>query len=358
MRILEVTPGYCPTIGGVERYVQAISERLAACGHQVTVATMQPAGQSMPDETLAGVQIRRFAAVGPGDAYRVPLGLLQYLRSGRNNWDIVHVHNYHAALIPLVALAGVRPFVVSTYLNDAPHSAAAQLLHVPYTLIGRRAVGQAEAVICLTEAERARVEARLAVAASRSLVIPCGVSDALLETHHRPDQHDPHLLLAVSRLHAYKRVEDAISIVHTLGAPYRLAVVGDGPHHAALLAHARALQITDRVQFVGKVDDLTLLEWYRRAGVVLAMSQAEAFGMTVLEGVTTGCQVVCRDIPAFRDLAAHFPGQITVVADVAQGAAAVRAAKTRTLVAPADITAFTWDAVTERTLDVYHSVVT
>jgi glycosyltransferase involved in cell wall biosynthesis len=78
----------------------------------------------------------------------------------------------------------------------------------------------------------------------------------------------------------------------------------------------------------------------------------------VLEGVAAGCQVVCSDIPAFRDLARYFPRQVSVArrGDLAAIAAAVRSAQRRTRAARPDIGAFTWDAVTERVLDVYRRV--
>ncbi len=358
MRILQLTPGYAPVIGGVERHVQALSERLAATGHEVTVATMQPAGQHLLDETLAGVVVRRFSAVGPGEAYRAPLGLPGFLRGSRNQWDVVHVHNYHAALIPLAALAGVQPLVVTTHLNDTPHSGAAALLHVPYTAIGRWALRKAQAVICVTEAERERVRQRLGVSLDRSIVIPNGVGKGALAARQHVGERDPYLLLSVGRLQAYKRVEDAIAIVSKLEPRYRLVIVGDGPHRSHLEQRVAQLGLGDRVQFAGRASDEDLVDWYARAGVVLSLSEAEAFGMTVLEGVAAGCQVVCSDIPAFRDLAGIFPDHVTVVRrrNETAGGAAVRNAVQRLPGTPADVTAFTWDAVTERVLEVYRRV--
>jgi glycosyltransferase involved in cell wall biosynthesis len=358
VRILQLTPGYYPVIGGVERHVQALAERLVSRGHAVTVGTMQPHHGRLKDETHNGVSIRRFNAWGLGDAYRAPVGLLGFLRATRNNWDIVHVHNYHALLIPIAALAGVRPLVVTTHLNDVPHSGVARLLHVPYTAIGRWAVKRAEAVVCVTEAEARRVRTRLGVAADQIAVIPNGVSEALIAARGQGVERDPHLLLAVGRLQPYKRVDRAIDMLAELGAPYTLAVVGDGPQAAALEAQARNLGVADRVVFAGKAGDAELVDWYQRAAMVVSLSEAEAFGMTVLEGLAAGCHVVCSGIPAFRDLAAQFNGHVTVVEDGSpgSGAAAVRARIEQRPVAPPDVSGYTWDAVAERLLAVYENV--
>lgn len=361
MRILQVTPGYYPIIGGVEKHAQALSERMACRGHEVTVVTMQPRTGRLPEhESHNGVRIRRFAATGVGDAYRLPPALLPYLRSTRNYWDIVHVHNYHAALIPLVASARAH-FVVTTHMNDTPHSAFARWLHLPYSVVGRWAVNRASAVICVTDAEQERISARLHVPSERITVIPNGVSEELAQPGRDtagPLKRDPCLILVVGRLQPYKRVEDAIAALALLDESYRLTVVGDGPHGPALEQMARERGGAHRVDFAGKATDGDLLDWYRSAGVVLALSEAEAFGMTVLEGVAAGSQVVCSDIPAFRDLAGQFPDHVTV----AQGrnpesvADAVRRAALRKN-GPADVSAWTWDAVTERTIQVYRRVI-
>jgi hypothetical protein len=67
---------------------------------------------------------------------------------------------------------------------------------------------------------------------------------------------------------------------------------------------------------------------------------------------------VANLLPAFRDLAMQFGNHVSVVnrRDPAAIASAVVAASQRTLTPPADISAFTWDAVTDRLLDLYRRV--
>lgn len=359
MNILQVTPGYWPVIGGVERHVEALAARLTAAGHQVTVAALEPRDAPRGPETHRGAQVVRFPAWGVGDAYRFPRGLHAFLRANRNRYDIVHVHNYHAPLIPIVAFGWDRPFVVTTHLNDLPHSGIARGLHYPYRLLGAAAIRRAAAVICVTHAERERVVRRLGAQRERTTVIPNGFDPALLAARQHDGRRDPSLLLAVGRLQAYKRMDAAIRGLALLDPRYRLAVVGDGPEASELKARASAAGVADRVTFAGRASDGELIDWYRRAGVVISLSSAEAFGMTVLEGVAAGAQVVASDIPAFLDLARQFPEQvITVDANgPEQVAQAVRQASARVGNSPADVSAFTWDVVTDRLVEVYRRVI-
>jgi len=68
MRILHVTPYYHPSIGGMQQHVKALSDHLAARGHEVTVFTTRVAGsarhyaddQLPPIERIGEVTVRRF----------------------------------------------------------------------------------------------------------------------------------------------------------------------------------------------------------------------------------------------------------------------------------------------------------
>lgn len=356
MRILQVTPHYFPQRGGVERHVQAISEGLAARGHTVAVITMAAPGHPAAVELVNGVPVHRLPALGPAPAYRVPMALLSCLAGGEQ-FDIVHAHNYHAPMLPLAAAAAAGRLVVTPHLNDRPHSRAAGLLHRPYSLVGRWALRRARAVVCVSPAEQARLTARFGLPAAATTVIPNGV-DLGAVARERPAPRDPRLLLAVGRLESYKRADRAIAALAALPSDYRLVIVGEGPRRAALLAQAHSLGVAERVHLAGAVDDATLADWYRRAAVALNMSEAEAFGITVLEALARGCRVVSSAIPAFCDLARSFPAQITPVpADSpAAVAAAVLAAAQSPAPAAADLSAFSWDSVVERLLALYEGL--
>lgn len=62
MRILHAVELYRPSTGGAQEVVRQISERLAAEGHEVTVATSTIAGR--PDGPLGGVQVEQFDVTG------------------------------------------------------------------------------------------------------------------------------------------------------------------------------------------------------------------------------------------------------------------------------------------------------
>ncbi len=67
MRILQITPSFHPSIGGVETHVRHISERLSARGHEVTVLTH---ADNPSEEALGSVRVHRLPRTGWLQAWR------------------------------------------------------------------------------------------------------------------------------------------------------------------------------------------------------------------------------------------------------------------------------------------------
>jgi len=91
MRIVHVTPSYFPCVGGCERRVQEVSERLVARGHDITVLTLDCATQRdffsprgaglLPTELLNGVKLVRVSPNGGKLG-----GLLAWCLARRGGW--------------------------------------------------------------------------------------------------------------------------------------------------------------------------------------------------------------------------------------------------------------------------------
>jgi glycosyltransferase involved in cell wall biosynthesis len=327
MRILHVTPGYHPDLGGVERHVQDVSEAMARLGHQVVVVTMTQDARLPRHEVLAGVEIRRLAAIGPRN-YQLPLGLLRYLRQQR--FDIVHAHNYHALPMLLAAMVCGTRGVVSPYYHGRGHSRSADVLHQIYRPLGRAALRRATGVVCLSRGEADLVARRLGVAPASITVVP-----SILDLPSETEVPDPQL-----------RANRLI---------LRLAIVGDGPERPRLERLIAAQGLAERVLLLGRVSDGDLARWYARAGIVVALSEAESFGRTIVEALAHGCQVVCSDIPAFREFAAAYPAAVALVAPTAssQGIATLIAAATTRPQSSLDLQRYSWRSVAAELLRVY-----
>lgn len=357
MRILQVTSGYAPQIGGVERHVRGISEGLVNLGHDVTVAAMC-ADLSLPQyEVLGGVKVLRFRGVGRG-YYRFPAGLGRYLRAHSSHFDVVHAHNYHALPLITAAIHGNSRVVISPNLHGVAHSSLAGLLHQAYGPFARRALRNVARVICLSNGEAELAMRRLALATRQVVVVPSGIGLAgkpAVTTVLK----EPGLLLSVGRLELYKRVDQLIAAATFLPPGYTLAIAGDGPERGRLERSAARAGCGDRIRFLGRVGDEELRRLYERAVVVATVSAAESFGITVLEALAYGCQVICSAIPAFSDFATEFPEAVTLVGLDASAAATAAAVREAALRGPThvDLGGYAWGSIASRLVTIYHELV-
>lgn len=96
-------------------------------------------------------------------------------------------------------------------------------------------------------------------------------------------------LLVVAALEPYKRTDLVIQAATKAGI--KLKVAGSGSQFDSLKAQA---QTGDNVQMLGRVDELELLDLYRKAKA-LVFPQVEDFGIIAVEAQATGCPVIAFD---------------------------------------------------------------
>jgi len=102
---------------------------------------------------------------------------------------------------------------------------------------------------------------------------------------------DP-ILMHISNFRRVKRVRDVVGIFGRVNEKIssRLIMVGDGPDRAEAEDEVRRQKLEDRVQFLGKIDNVAPL--LASADLFLLPSQSESFGLSALEALASGVPVV------------------------------------------------------------------
>src|SRR3990172_11749937 len=120
IKIAMVCHRYHPDIGGVETHVQEISERLVKRGFDVEVICTDPGGKYPGHEYYNGVRISRFISFARNDAFYFAPQLYFYLK--KNDFDIMHAHNYHALPALFASLAAKKCFFFTPHYHGGSSS--------------------------------------------------------------------------------------------------------------------------------------------------------------------------------------------------------------------------------------------
>ena len=122
-----------------------------------------------------------------------------------------------------------------------------------------------------------------------------GNNDAFLlcVAQHRQNKNIDLLIQAFYFLHENKSLKNDTKLI----------IVGNtGPETEKLFKLTHALSLQDHVIFIHAIKDKELCWLYQKCQLFIAASSQEGFCLPLAEALYFSCQVVCSDIPIFREI--------------------------------------------------------
>jgi colanic acid/amylovoran biosynthesis glycosyltransferase len=202
--------------------------------------------------------------------------------------------------LPLARRLGI-PLVTTFHGFDATLSTAA-LLTSPawanYPLFRGRLARQGDLFLAASGFIRERLLA-MGFPAARTHVHYIGVDCQAIQPRD-PAEETP-IILHVARLVEVKGAQYLIRAFARLAERFptvELAIVGDGPLKTSLQSLAKSLGLADRVRFLGALPHAQVMEWMRKAAMLVLPSvrtstgRVEGLGMVLLEAAATGVPAI------------------------------------------------------------------
>ena len=197
-------------------------------------------------------------------------------------------------------------------------------------------------------------------------IVECGLDPSFLAPAGVPRDPDP-LLLVVSRLRVYKRIDvviEALALLRERLPRARLLIAGTGTDEARLRSLVRRRGLDDAVSFLGHVTEEEKRRLIARAHLFCTASEIEGWGLTVIEANALRTPVLAADSPGHRDSVRNGatgllfpPGNARTLAVLAHRLLThEREGNLLTTAGRAWAELFTWEETARRTLSILEEV--
>ncbi len=325
--------------GGAERMMVRLAAGFAERGVEVDLVLANAVGPYL-EEVPPAVRVVDLARASTTAAV---LPLARYLRRDRPDVLLATLHHasFAAALAHRLSGGTARLIVREANTPSGKRVAAGDLKRRAVMLGIRWAYGSADAVIAVSEGVADDLREHRGVPASKikTLYNPVVTADvaaqAAIDPRHPWLQPDaPPVVLGVGSLQPRKGFFTLLDAFARLRSRMdaRLIVLGEGPQRAELEARARALDISDHVEFPGFL--VNPFAYMARASVFVLSSEREGLPGVLIQAMACGCPVVATDCPSGprEILEGGRHGALVPVGDAAAMAEAIE----RTIVDPVD----------------------
>lgn len=194
-----------------------------------------------------------------------------------------------------------------------------------------------------------------------AVLISNGIALDALNTARNAVQKVPGRVLFVGRIEPQKGIDVLLKAFAELAPGAHLRIVGDGSQVGALKQLTTDLGITDRVEFVGRVEPSNVAEEFAAAEIFCGLSRSEALGNVFLEAQAAGCAVIGTTVGGIPDILSHEETGLLVEPDNVSDAVValqklLKDASLRTRLAQAGSThaqEFSWEKIADQYAELY-----
>lgn len=289
-------------LGGTPIVVRELATRLRSSELEIEVACLKPMGIVGEQLREAGVRVTSFDARGVRDLGRTTRALAKLVDERQIETVLSFlIHANFVASRAAWAWHDVR--VLQSIQTTQPKPRW-------HWWLQRRIQEAAELIVVPSESIATRAMEWCGVPRGRLLVIPNAIDVAHFRgTGYQPVPAKDGLVARattfrigfVGRLDPVKRVEDLIAAVASLDATqFSLDIWGGGPEFETLLLHKNLDGGRPRVMFHGAVLDVR--QAYAAMDVLVLPSDAEGFGLVLIEAMAAGVPVIGTNVDGIRDV--------------------------------------------------------
>ena len=293
-------------IGGTPTVVRELAIRLNRAGLHVEVACLSSGGPVSQQLNDAGVTTHALDARGPRDLPRTVGRLVRLVRDGgglkptlQASFDTVFSFLVHANVTAALASLRLRDVrFIQSVQTTQPEPAW-------HWKVQRFAARRTQTVVVPSPSVARVAGVRSHIPPAKFVVIPNAVDTQIFQPIIRSASSDTsrHRIGFLGRLDPVKQVDQLLRTMCELDPRYELHIFGDGAERENLQRLTLGLHLSSRVTFHGTV--ASPVDALRAIDLLVLPSQAEGFGLVLIEAMAAGVPVVGTDVDGIRDVIQH-----------------------------------------------------
>jgi glycosyltransferase involved in cell wall biosynthesis len=280
-------------IGGTPTVVRELATRLHRLGHHIEVVALSPHGPLQDQLHAAGIKC---TGLGATSATHLPRTLRRFVRLLRQE-NIETVFSFLIHANALAALA--RPFHRARYYQSIQTTQPKPRWHWQ---LQRLIHGAAKRIIVPSPSVARAAQHRSGIPESKIQVIPNAIDPGDFESA-RNTGAPPVNIGFIGRLDPVKRIPDLLQAMTLLPPSTHLHIYGEGQERPKIESEITHLQLQPRVTLHGPIPHPN--QALGSIDLLVLPSQAEGFGLVLIEAMSANVPVVASNAPGIRDVVKH-----------------------------------------------------
>jgi glycosyltransferase involved in cell wall biosynthesis len=310
MNILIVTETYVPTVSGVANSTDSIARFLVSRGHTVTVIAPAPLTDvhlSEPDGlTVVTAPSIRDPVIAGKPMTLFPLGLSTIWQTvTRHSFDVMHIQEPGSLGITALIIAKIKHIPTVGAAHTMPEQMAT--FFGPFYRFGlrfaafwtRAIYNHYDAIMTPTETMAGRLR-------KFGIHVPIrAVSNGINVALYTSGPTKPHTGLRfgyLGRIDKDKHLDIVIRAMTKTDPHIRLIIAGFGIALDELVVLARELHVSDKVTFIGKLNEPEIIALYRSLDCFVIPSPVESQSIVTLQAIACGLPVIAANAGALPEL--------------------------------------------------------
>lgn len=304
--ILFVVNSFPPRLGGLEKHVESLAQKIATQGHQVSVISI---GDSKAEENRATVKVSTLPGfLNIGSVFSFPpwgtkKRIKEIIKANQVTAVSVHTRFFPMSWLGISAARQTGTPVIITEHGSNFVSGVSPIIQLCSRFVdlsfGRWTLRRANKVLAISD-ESAKFVKRLS---GRQAAIFNNAIDSEFWAKLVPKNEKN--LVFVGRIVKDKGWKEAIEVFNLLATAnpeVQLHLFGEGPEISRLVDLAESSSFTNRIQIHGS-QTREIIRKYLSGGVFLnATSLSEGFQTTLIEAACCGARIVSYQVPGLHDL--------------------------------------------------------